>query len=140
MYIETGLKIEEILLRNKKEIVKDMDSDEFRNNVTNIVGGGVGIAGGAMMIGGLLLAPFTAGFGLALAGVGAGEGAAGGVGNLAGDVISKNYALKKCNEADDLIQDDQKQSVNLEHAEEKLTEAIVILKKNQMLYKQIFQR
>lgn len=74
-----------------KEIVKDMDSDEFRNNVTNIVGGGVGIAGGAMMIGGLLLAPFTAGFGLALAGVGAGVGAAGGVGNLAG--FSKNYAL-----------------------------------------------
>lgn len=69
-----------------------MDSDEFRNNVTNIVGGGVGIAGGAMMIGGLLLAPFTADFGLALAGVGAGVGAAGGVGNLAGDVISKNYA------------------------------------------------
>lgn len=98
-----------------------MDSDEFRNNVTNIVGGGVGIAGGAMMIGGLLLAPFTADFGLALAGVGAGVGAAGGVGNLAGDVISKNYALKKRNEADDLIQDD--------HAEEKLTEAIVILKK-----------
>lgn len=101
-----------------------MDSDEFRNNVTNIVGGGVGIAGGAMMIGGLLLAPFTADFGLALAGVGAGVGAAGGVGNLAGDVISKNYALKKRNEADDLIQDD-----HAEHAEEKLTEAIVILKK-----------
>lgn len=40
-----------------------MDSDEFRNNVTNILGGGVGIAGGAMMLGGLLLAPFTAGFG-----------------------------------------------------------------------------
>lgn len=101
-----------------------MDSDEFRNNVTNIVGGGVGIAGGAMMIGGLLLAPFTADFGLALAGVGAGVGAAGGVGNLAGDVISKNYALKKRNEADDLIQDD-----HAEHAEEKSTEAIVILKK-----------
>lgn len=46
-------------IQKLKEIVKDMDSDEFRNNVTNIVGSGVGVTGGAMVLGGLLLAPFT---------------------------------------------------------------------------------
>lgn len=116
-------------IQKLKEIVKDMDSDEFRNNVTNIVGSGVGVTGGAMVLGGLLLAPFTGGVSLVVAGIGAGVGAAGGVGNLGGDAIAKNYALKKCKEADDLIQDDENKSVNLEHAEAKLTEAIAILQK-----------
>lgn len=80
-----------------------MDSDEFRNNVINIVGGGVGIVGGVMMIGGLLLVLFIVGFGFVLVGVGVGLGVVGGVGNLVGDVIFKNYVLKKCNEVNDFI-------------------------------------
>lgn len=86
-----------------KEIVKDMDSDEFKNNVINIVGGGVGIVSGVMMIGGLLLVLFIVGFGFVLVGVGVGVGVVGGIGNLVGDVIFKNYVLKKCKEVDDLI-------------------------------------
>lgn len=106
-----------------KEIVKDMDSDEFRGNVTNIVSSGVGVAGGAMVIGGLLLAPFTAGASLAVAGAGFGASLLGGVGNITSDTIAKNYALRKCKEADDEIKADQKRSADLEHAEKQLTSA-----------------
>lgn len=110
-----------------KEIVKDMDSDEFRGNVTNIVSSGVGVAGGAMVIGGLLLAPFTAGASLAVAGAGLGASVLGGVGNITSDTIAQNYALRKCKEADDEIKADQKRSADLEHAVKQLTSAIVIL-------------
>lgn len=79
------------IIEKLKEIVKDMDSDEFRNNVINIVGGGVGIVGGVMMIGGLLLVLFIVGFGFVLVGVGVGVGVVGGVGNLVG--FFKNYVL-----------------------------------------------
>lgn len=54
VYIKTGLKNRRDTIKSLKEIVTDMDSDEFRSNVTNIVGSGVGVAGGAMVIGGLL--------------------------------------------------------------------------------------
>lgn len=110
-----------------KEIVKNMDSEEFRGNVTNIVGSGVGVAGGAMVLGGLLLAPFTGGASLAVAGAGLGASVLGGVTNLTSDTIAKNYALRKCKEADDEIKEDQKRSANLERAENQLTDAIVIL-------------
>lgn len=116
-------------IKSLKEIVNDMDSKEFKSNVTSIVGSGVGVTGGAMVLAGLLLTPFTGGLGLVLAGVGAGVGAAGGVTNLTGDAISKNYALRRCKEAEDEIRDDQQKSADLEHAEATLTKAIVILKK-----------
>lgn len=108
-----------------KEIVKDMDSDEFRGNVTNILSSGVGVAGGAMVIGGLLLGPFTAGASLAVAGSVA--TVLGGVSNISSDTIAENYALRKCKEADDEFKADQKRSVDLEHAEKQLTSAIVFL-------------
>lgn len=114
-------------IKKLKEIVKDMDSDEFRNNVANIVAGGVGVTTGAVMIGALLSAPFTGGASLVVAGVAAGVGAAGGVANLVGDKYAENYAVNKCKEADHLIKADVKKSGNLEKAEAKLTEVIVIL-------------
>lgn len=104
-------------IKKLKEIVKDIDSDEFRNNVANILAGGVWVTSGAMMIGGLLLAPLTGGASLVVAGVGAGVGAVGGFANLAGEKYAENYALNKCKEADDLLKDDEKKSVNLEQAE-----------------------
>lgn len=109
-------------IKRLKEIVNDMDSDEFKNNVRSIVGSGFGIASGAIMIGGVFFAPITGGASLVVAGAGLAVGAAGA--NL---VISKNYALRKCKEAEDQIQDDQKKSDNLKQAEETLTDAIHIL-------------
>lgn len=118
-----------LAIRKLKKIVKDMDSDEFRSNLTSIVGSGAGVTGGTMMIGGLLLAPFTGGLSLVVAGVGAGVGIAGGLTNLTSDAIAKNFALKKCDEANTLIEHDQTKSLHLQKAEAKFTEAIVILKK-----------
>lgn len=112
-----------------KEIVKDMDSVEFKGNVTNIVGSSVGVAGGALVIGGLLLAPFTAGASFVVAGAGLGASVLGGVTNLTSDKIAKNYALRKCKEADDEIKADQDRSNKLTDAEENLTKAIVDLEK-----------
>lgn len=114
-------------IKSLKEIVTDMDSDEFRSNVTNIVGSGVGVAGGAMVIGGLLLAPFTAGASLVVAGAGLGASVLGGVTNLTSDTIAQNYALRKCKEADDKIKNDQERSAELERSEKQLTDVIVFL-------------
>lgn len=112
-----------------KEIVKDMDSAEFTGNVTNIVGGSVGVAGGAMVIGGLLLAPFTAGASFVVAGAGLGASVLGGLTNITSDTIAKNYALRKCKEADDEIKADKGRSDKLKNAEKKLAEAINDLQK-----------
>lgn len=70
-----------------KEIVKDMDSDEFRGNVINIVSSGVGVVGGVMVIGGLLLVLFIVGVLFVVVGVGLGVSVLGGVGNIMLDII-----------------------------------------------------
>lgn len=70
-----------------KEIVKDMDSDEFRGNVINIVSSGVGVVGGVMVIGGLLLVLFIVGVLFVVVGVGFGVSFLGGVGNIMLDII-----------------------------------------------------
>lgn len=112
-----------------KEIVKDMDSGEFTGNVANIVGSSVGLAGGTMVIAGLLLAPLTAGASFAVAGAGLGASFVGGATNLTSDTLAENFATRKCKEADDEIKADQERSKKLTDAEEKLTEAIIGLQK-----------
>lgn len=123
------LQLRRMTINELKEIVNDMDSEEFRSNVTSIVGSGVGVAGGAMVIGGLLLAPFTGGVSLVVAGAGLGAGVLGGFTNLTSETIAQNYALKRCKEANDKIKNDQEKSAELERSEKKLTDVIVFLTK-----------
>ena len=54
-------------------------------------GGGLGIGGGAMVIGGLLLAPFTFGSSLALTAAGAVTGVAGGITSLTGSLVNQSW-------------------------------------------------
>lgn len=75
------------IIKSLKEIVDDMDSDEFRSNVINIVGSGVGVVGGVMVIGGLLLVLFIVGVLFVVVGVGLGVSVLGGVINLMLDII-----------------------------------------------------
>lgn len=106
-------------------IVTDMDSGEFKNNVAQIVGSSVGVASGAMMIGGLLLAPFTGGVSAAIGtGLAVGFGVAGGITNLTADQINQNYALSRCKDADDIIKSDLERSKNLGMAESHFLQAI----------------
>ncbi|XP_062604318.1 apolipoprotein L3-like [Saccostrea cucullata] len=116
-------------IRDLEQIVADMDSGEFQNNVTQIVGSSVGVLSGSIMIGALLLAPFTAGASAAVgAGIAAGVGLAGGITNLTSDQINKNYALRKCKEAENIILGDQKRTTDLDEAEKRFTEALETLK------------
>lgn len=89
------------IIKSFKEIVNDMDSDEFKNNVRSIVGSGFGIVSGVMMIGGVLFVLIIGGVLFVVVGVGLGVGVVGGVVNLVGDVIFKNYVLRKCKEVED---------------------------------------
>ncbi|XP_062600225.1 apolipoprotein L3-like [Saccostrea cucullata] len=124
-------------IRDLEQIVADMDSGEFQNNVTQIVGSSVGVLSGSIMIGALLLAPFTAGASAAVgAGIAAGVVLAGGITNLTSDQINKNYALRKCKESENIILGDQKRTTDLDEAvlqklwnvENRFTEALETLK------------
>ncbi|CAG2197003.1 unnamed protein product [Mytilus edulis] len=109
-------------------VVKEMDSSEFTDNVTQIVGSGVSVAGAAAVLGGLLLAPFTGGVSAIVSIGGVVAGVAGGITNLTSDKIKENYALSKLKEAEDIIYADQERSQKLEKAEQNMHEALVVLK------------
>lgn len=111
-----------------EEIVKEMDSSKFTDNVTQIVGSGLGVAGAAAVVGGLLLAPFTGGVSALVSVGGVIAGVAGGITNITSDKIKDNYALSKLKEAEDIIFADQQRSKRLEEAEQKMHDALVVLK------------
>ena len=82
--LHKALKIIDECSRLLDKVAKDTGKAEA-------AGGGLGIGGGAMVIGGLLLAPFTFGSSLALTAAGAVTGVAGGITSLTGSLVNQSW-------------------------------------------------
>ncbi len=67
------------------------------------VGAGVGIIGGAVAIGGFIMAPFTLGGSLLVSGIGAGIGAAGGLTSIGATVAEKVIEKSELKEVNNLL-------------------------------------
>lgn len=111
-----------VTVKSLKAIVHDMDKDEFRNNVTSIIGSIGGIGSNVAVLFELAVESITGGVGLAVAGL------IGGIINYSSEAYAKNFAVAKCQEADNEIKADQTKSEKLQEAETNLINAIVTLK------------
>ncbi|XP_071131789.1 apolipoprotein L3-like [Mytilus edulis] len=108
-------------------IVVEMDSSEFTDNVTQIVGSSVSVAGALSILGGIVLIPFTGGVSAVITAGGIIAGVAGGIASLTSDKINQNYALRKMQEAANIILKDQKLSTELENANTEVEKVIIAM-------------
>jgi len=100
--------------------VKNIEEHNHNSKIAKTSGNGAGIFGGALFLGGLLAAPFTAGASLAASAAGAGISAAGGATSIGTDIALDRIVKRISEEGNNHINDSNQSLEDLKNSIEEL--------------------